>query len=695
MKLVSEYFGCNVFDDKVMKEKLSSDVYKSLKRTIKDGRSLDLSVANAVATAMKDWAVSLGATHFTHWFQPMTGITAEKHDSFISPEEGGKVIMEFSGKELIRGEPDASSFPSGGLRATFEARGYTAWDATSYAFIKDGVLCIPTAFCSYGGEALDKKTPLLRSMEAINRQALRVLKLFGNADVTSVKTTVGPEEEYFLVDRETFKKRKDLIYTGRTLFGAKPPKGQELEDHYFGVIKPRVQAFMKELNEELWKLGILAKTEHNEVAPAQHELAPVFTTTNIAADHNQLTMEIMQKVAQKHGLVCLLHEKPFAGVNGSGKHNNWSISTNTGINLLEPGDTPYENAQFLLFLCAVIKAVDDYQDLLRISVASAGNDYRLGANEAPPAVVSMFLGSELTEILEAIEKDEPYGAKEKELMRIGVHTLPKFPKDTTDRNRTSPFAFTGNKFEFRMLGSSASVSTPNIVLNTAVAETLRQFANVLEGVENFESALHELIKTTITKHKRIIFNGNGYDEAWLKEAENRGLLNLKTTPEALPYFTHEKNIKLFTSHKVFTEVEIRSRLEILQENYCKLIYIEACTMLDMAKKDILPCVSKYAKVLDDTLIAKKARDSKGFAYENETLNAINDLSDKAYYATKDLETAVAGTSSIENVKALSLYYKDEVLSKMEMLRSFVDKLENLVAADYWCYPTYGELLFGV
>ena len=695
MKLVSEYFGCNVFDDKVMKEKLSSDVYKSLKRTIKDGRSLDLSVANAVAAAMKDWAVSLGATHFTHWFQPMTGITAEKHDSFISPEEGGKVIMEFSGKELIRGEPDASSFPSGGLRATFEARGYTAWDATSYAFIKDGVLCIPTAFCSYGGEALDKKTPLLRSMEAINRQALRVLKLFGNADATSVKTTVGPEQEYFLVDRETFKKRKDLIYTGRTLFGAKPPKGQELEDHYFGVIKPRVQAFMKELNEELWKLGILAKTEHNEVAPAQHELAPVFTTTNIAADHNQLTMEIMQKVAQKHGLVCLLHEKPFAGVNGSGKHNNWSISTNTGINLLEPGDTPYENAQFLLFLCAVIKAVDDYQDLLRISVASAGNDYRLGANEAPPAVVSMFLGSELTEILEAIEKDEPYGAKEKELMRIGVHTLPKFPKDTTDRNRTSPFAFTGNKFEFRMLGSSASVSTPNIVLNTAVAETLRQFANVLEGVENFESALHELIKKTITKHKRIIFNGNGYDEAWLKEAENRGLLNLKTTPEALPYFTHEKNIKLFTSHKVFTEVEIRSRLEILQENYCKLIHIEACTMLDMAKKDILPCVSKYAKVLDDTLIAKKARDSKGFAYENETLNAINDLSDKAYYATKDLETAVAGTSSIENVKALSLYYKDGVLSKMEMLRSFVDKLENLVAAEYWCYPTYGELLFGV
>ena len=695
MKLVSEYFGCNVFDDKVMKEKLSSDVYKSLKRTIKDGRSLDLSVANAVATAMKDWAVSLGATHFTHWFQPMTGITAEKHDSFISPEEGGKVIMEFSGKELIRGEPDASSFPSGGLRATFEARGYTAWDATSYAFIKDGVLCIPTAFCSYGGEALDKKTPLLRSMEAINKQALRVLKLFGNEDVTSVKTTVGPEQEYFLVDRETFKKRKDLIYTGRTLFGAKPPKGQELEDHYFGVIKPRVQAFMKDLNEELWKLGILAKTEHNEVAPSQHELAPIFTTTNIAADHNQLTMEIMQKVAQKHGLVCLLHEKPFAGVNGSGKHNNWSISTNTGVNLLNPGDTPYENAQFLLFLCAVIKAVDDYQDLLRISVASAGNDHRLGANEAPPAVVSMFLGSELTEILESIEKDEPYGVKEKELMKIGVHTLPKFPKDTTDRNRTSPFAFTGNKFEFRMLGSSASVSTPNIVLNTAVAETLKQFADVLEGVENFENALHELIKKTITEHKRIIFNGNGYDEAWLAEAKKRGLLNLKTTPESLPYFAHEKNITLFTSHRVFTEVEIRSRLEILQENYCKLIHIEACTMLDMAKKDILPCVSKYAKVLDDTVIAKKSRGSKGFAYESETLNEINELSDGAYYAMKALETAVAGTSSIENVEALSLYYKDEVLSKMETLRSFVDKLENLVAADYWCYPTYGELLFGV
>ena len=695
MKVVSDYFGCMVFDDKVMKEKLSSDVYKSHKRTIKDGRSLDLSVANAVATAMKDWAVSLGATHYTHWFQPMTGITAEKHDSFISPTEDGRIIMEFSGKELVRGEPDASSFPSGGLRATFEARGYTAWDPTSYAFIKDGVLCIPTAFCSYGGEALDKKTPLLRSMEAINRQALRVLKLFGNEDVTSVKTTVGPEQEYFLVDKETFKKRKDLIYTGRTLFGAKPPKGQELEDHYFGVIKPRVQAFMKELNEELWKLGILAKTEHNEVAPAQHELAPIFATTNIAADHNQLTMEIMQKIAGKHGLVCLLHEKPFDGVNGSGKHNNWSISTNTGVNLLEPGDTPYENAQFLLFLCAVIKAVDDYQDLLRISVASAGNDHRLGANEAPPAVVSMFLGSELTEILEAIEKDIPYGAKEKELLRIGVHTLPKFPKDTTDRNRTSPFAFTGNKFEFRMLGSSASVSTPNIVLNTAVAETLKQFADSLEGVKDFPNALHALIKKTITEHKRIIFNGNGYDDAWIAEAEKRGLLNLKTTPEALPYFAHEKNVALFTSHKVFTEIEIRSRLEILLENYSKIIHIEANTMLDMTKRDILPAVSKYAKALDESVVAKKARGNKGFAYENETLDEVNELSDKAYYAMKALEKAVAGTSSIENPEKLALYYKDEVLPKMEALRSYVDALETLVSSEYWCYPTYGELLFGV
>ena len=583
MSSINEIFASNVFNDSVMRERLPKETYKALQRTIKDGRSLDPNAATVVANAMKDWAIEKGATHFTHWFQPLSGLSAEKHDSFISPTSDGKVIMEFSGKELIQGEPDASSFPSGGLRATFEARGYTAWDPTSYAFIKDGVLCIPTAFCSYGGEALDKKTPLLRSMQAINKQALRVLKLFGKTDVKSVKTTVGPEQEYFLIDEDVYNKRKDLIYTGRTLFGAKPPKGQELEDHYFGIIKPRVQAFMKELNDELWKLGILAKTEHNEVAPAQHELAPIFTTTNIAADHNQLTMEIMQKVAKKHHMVCLLHEKPFAGVNGSGKHNNWSLTTDTGVNLLNPGDTPYENAQFLTFLCAVIKAVDEYQDMLRVSVASAGNDHRLGANEAPPAVVSMFLGTELTDVLKAIEKDEPYGSREKEILKIGVHTLPKFPKDSTDRNRTSPFAFTGNKFEFRMLGSSSSVSCTNVVLNTAVAEELKQFADELEGAANFEEALHELIKKTVTDHKRIIFNGNGYDDAWIAEAEKRGLLNLRSTPECLPYSLHEKNMKLFISHKVYSETEMRARYEILSENYCKIINIEALTMIDMAK----------------------------------------------------------------------------------------------------------------
>ena len=606
MSSINEIFASNVFNDSVMQQRLPKETYKALQRTIKDGRSLDPNAATVVANAMKDWAIEKGATHFTHWFQPLSGLSAEKHDSFISPTKDGKVIMEFSGKELIQGEPDASSFPSGGLRATFEARGYTAWDPTSYAFIKDGVLCIPTAFCSYGGEALDKKTPLLRSMQAINKQALRVLKLFGKTDVKSVKTTVGPEQEYFLIDEDVYNKRKDLIYTGRTLFGAKPPKGQELEDHYFGIIKPRVQAFMKELNDELWKLGILAKTEHNEVAPAQHELAPIFTTTNIAADHNQLTMEIMQKVAKKHHMVCLLHEKPFAGVNGSGKHNNWSLTTDTGVNLLNPGDTPYENAQFLTFLCAVIKAVDEYQDMLRVSVASAGNDHRLGANEAPPAVVSMFLGTELTDVLKAIENDEPYGGKEKEILKIGVHTLPKFPKDTTDRNRTSPFAFTGNKFEFRMLGSSSSVSCTNVVLNTAVAEELKQFADELEGAANFEEALHELIKKTVTDHKRIIFNGNGYDDAWIAEAEKRGLLNLRSTPECLPYSLHEKNMKLFISHKVYSETEMRARYEILSENYCKIINIEALTMIDMAKKDILPAVSKYSHELSDTVIAKAA-----------------------------------------------------------------------------------------
>ena len=622
MSSINEIFASNVFNDSVMRERLPKETYKALQRTIKDGRSLDPNAATVVANAMKDWAIEKGATHFTHWFQPLSGLSAEKHDSFISPTSDGKVIMEFSGKELIQGEPDASSFPSGGLRATFEARGYTAWDPTSYAFIKDGVLCIPTAFCSYGGEALDKKTPLLRSMQAINKQALRVLKLFGKTDVKSVKTTVGPEQEYFLIDEDIYNKRKDLIYTGRTLFGAKPPKGQELEDHYFGIIKPRVQAFMKELNDELWKLGILAKTEHNEVAPAQHELAPIFTTTNIAADHNQLTMEIMQKVAKKHHMVCLLHEKPFAGVNGSGKHNNWSLTTDTGVNLLNPGDTPYENAQFLTFLCAVIKAVDEYQDMLRVSVASAGNDHRLGANEAPPAVVSMFLGTELTDVLKAIEKDEPYGSKEKEILKIGVHTLPKFPKDSTDRNRTSPFAFTGNKFEFRMLGSSSSVSCTNVVLNTAVAEELKQFADELEGAANFEEALHELIKKTVTDHKRIIFNGNGYDDAWIAEAEKRGLLNLRSTPECLPYSLHEKNMKLFVSHKVYSETEMRARYEILSENYCKIINIEALTMIDMAKKDILPAVSKYSHELSDTVIAKAACGDIESGYEKELLAKV-------------------------------------------------------------------------
>ena len=695
MSSINEIFASNVFNDSVMRERLPKETYKALQRTIKDGRSLDPNAATVVANAMKDWAIEKGATHFTHWFQPLSGLSAEKHDSFISPTSDGKVIMEFSGKELIQGEPDASSFPSGGLRATFEARGYTAWDPTSYAFIKDGVLCIPTAFCSYGGEALDKKTPLLRSMQAINKQALRVLKLFGKTDVKSVKTTVGPEQEYFLIDEDVYNKRKDLIYTGRTLFGAKPPKGQELEDHYFGIIKPRVQAFMKELNDELWKLGILAKTEHNEVAPAQHELAPIFTTTNIAADHNQLTMEIMQKVAKKHHMVCLLHEKPFAGVNGSGKHNNWSLTTDTGVNLLNPGDTPYENAQFLTFLCAVIKAVDEYQDMLRVSVASAGNDHRLGANEAPPAVVSMFLGTELTDVLKAIEKDEPYGSKEKEILKIGVHTLPKFPKDSTDRNRTSPFAFTGNKFEFRMLGSSSSVSCTNVVLNTAVAEELKQFADELEGTANFEEALHELIKKTITDHKRIIFNGNGYDDAWIAEAEKRGLLNLRSTPECLPYSLHEKNMKLFISHKVYSETEMRARYEILSENYCKIINIEALTMIDMAKKDILPAVSKYSHELSDTVIAKAACGDIESGYEKELLAKVSKLNTAAYKKTEKLEQAVLKAKEISETQELSMYYKDAVFAAMSELRITVDELETVVPADIWPYPSYGDMLFSV
>ncbi len=696
MKSVSEYFGCMVFDDKVMQERLSPEIYALMKRTIQDGRSLKLTVANAVASAMKDWAVEHGATHYTHWFQPMTGITAEKHDSFISPDKNGRVIMEFSGKELVQGEPDASSFPSGGLRATFEARGYTAWDATSYAFIKDGVLCIPTAFCSYSGDALDKKTPLLRSMEAINRQALRVLKLFGNEEVTSIKTTVGPEQEYFLIDKEMFEKRKDLIYTGRTLFGANPPKGQELEDHYFGVIKPRVQAFMKDLDEELWKLGVLAKTEHNEAAPAQHELAPIFATANIAADHNQLTMEIMQKVAKRHDLVCLLHEKPFEGINGSGKHNNWSITTNTGVNLFEPGDTPSENAQFLLFLCAMLKAVDEYQDLLRVSVASAGNDHRLGAHEAPPAVVSIFLGEELNGILNAIEKNEAYDAKEKELLRIGVHTLPKFPKDSTDRNRTSPFAFTGNKFEFRMLGSAASVSDTNTTLNTAVAEVLRQFADELENAADFEVALHQLIRRVITSHKRIIFNGNGYDDKWIAEAEKRGLSNLLTTPDCMPKFIEEKSISLFTSHKVYTERELRSRYEIFLEGYCKIIHIEGKTMLDMAMKEILPAVSEYSQVLGNTILSKKSVSPLlNRQYEEEMLERISDLTAEAFARAKSLKTELDEMRAIADVTEKSSYCRDTVLKEMQALRAAVDNLENLVSADYWPFPTYGDLLFGV
>ena len=696
MSTVTEIFGCNVFNDSVMRERLPKDVFMQVQRSINDGKRLDSSAATVVANAMKDWAIEKGATHFTHWFQPMTGITAEKHDSFISPVAGGKVIMEFSGKELIQGEPDASSFPSGGLRATFEARGYTAWDPTSYAFIKDGVLCIPTAFCSYGGEALDKKTPLLRSMEAINKQGMRVLKLFGNTDATSVRTTVGPEQEYFLIDKSILEKRKDLLYTGRTLFGAKPPKGQELEDHYFGAIKTRVSSFMKELNDELWKLGVLAKTEHNEVAPAQHELAPIFTTTNIAADHNQLTMELMQKIAKKHDMVCLLHEKPFAGVNGSGKHNNWSMCTNTGVNLLEPGDTPYENAQFLLMLCAVIQAVDDYQDMLRISVASAGNDHRLGANEAPPAIVSMFVGDELGAILDAIETDTPYGSKEKELIKVGVHVLPKFPKDTTDRNRTSPFAFTGNKFEFRMPGSSASISGVNVVLNTAVAESLRQYADILEKADDFEAALHDLIKDVIHKHKRIIFNGNGYDESWVKEAEKRGLLNLRSTPDCVPYYLSEKNVELFTRHKVYTETELHARYEIKLDNYSKVLHIEAQTMLDMVWKDILPAASAYTKELAETVAAKKAIGGGiDTSYEERLAGHVSVLLASATKKAEALEYALMGVKDITDTLALARYYRDTIFAAMNELRIIVDEMETHCAAKYWPYPSYGDILFSV
>ena len=696
MMNVPELFGSMVFDDRMMKARLSANVYNSLQQTINQGKKLESGVANAVADAMKEWAISLGATHFTHWFQPMTGITAEKHDSFISPAPDGRVIMEFSGKELIKGEPDASSFPNGGLRATFEARGYTTWDPTSYAFVKDNTLYIPTAFCSYGGHALDKKTPLLRSMQALNKQALRVLKLFGNADVRRVTPSVGPEQEYFLVDQAMYGKRKDLIYTGRTLFGAKPPKGQELDDHYFGTIKPRVAAFMAELDEELWKLGVLAKTEHNEVAPAQHELAPIYTTANLATDHNQLTMEVMQKVAAKHGMVCLLHEKPFAGVNGSGKHNNWSLSTDTGMNLLSPGDTPYENAQFLLFLVAVIKAVDDYQNLLRLSVASAGNDHRLGANEAPPAVVSMFLGDELTAILEAIETDTPYSAAEKTQMKLGVHTLPRFARDTTDRNRTSPFAFTGNKFEFRMVGSSDSIACCNIMLNTAVAESLKQFADELEGADNFESSLHALIQKTIKAHKRIIFNGNGYEDAWLEEAARRGLSNLRTTPDCVPHMLDKKNVEMLTSHKVYTAAELEARCEILMENYCKVVRIEALTMVDMVQKDILPAVEAYSAAVSGAAATKLALDTDTPCnYEKKLVKKLSALADQMDDKAEKLSLAMVKLKMVDGIEEEAATIRDEILPRMNELRVAADEAETVTAAKYWPFPTYGELLFGL
>ncbi|WP_301097712.1 glutamine synthetase III family protein [Faecalibaculum rodentium] len=696
MDQVTEIFGQNVFDEETMRERLPKDTFRELQKTTQEGKPLNIKIANAVAHAMKSWALEKGATHYTHWFQPMTGVTAEKHDGFINPDGNGKIVMSFSGKELIKGEPDASSFPSGGLRATFEARGYTAWDPTSPAFIKNGVLCIPTAFCSYSGHALDKKTPLLRSMEAINKQAMRVLKLFGNEDVKTVNTTVGPEQEYFLIDKEYYSQRKDLQYTGRTLFGAPTPKGQEMEDHYFGTIKSRVQAFMNDLNQELWKLGILAKTEHNEVAPAQFELAPVFTTTNMAVDHNQLTMEIIQRVAKKHGLVALLHEKPFAGINGSGKHNNWSLSTDTGVNLLEPGDTPYENAQFLLFLAAVIKAVDEHQDLLRLSVATAGNDHRLGANEAPPAIISIFLGEELAEVIDALESESPYGGHDKELMKIGASVLPKFPKDSTDRNRTSPFAFTGNKFEFRMPGSNLSVSSPNIMLNAAVADVLEEFADALEGADDLYDAVHDLVKNTIHEHKRIIFNGNGYDDAWIEEAESRGLLNLKTTPDALPYSILDKNVELLERQHVLSRDETLSRYEIMMDEYVKTLNIEAQTMSDMAKKEILPAVSEFTGGLSETILAKTSvSDQIPVTYEAATLETASVLLAEAYQALEALDAAIAEMHAMEGFEEKAFYVRDALIPAMDALRAPCDKLETIVSDTVWPFPTYGKLLFGI
>ena len=696
MKNIPELFGTMSFNEKTMKERLPKETYKALKKTIDLGEPLSAEVASVVANAMKDWAIEKGATHFTHWFQPMTGITAEKHDSFINPTDDGQVIMELSGKELIKGEPDASSFPSGGLRATCEARGYTAWDPTSYAFVKDGTLCIPTAFCSYTGEALDKKTPLLRSMQALSEQAVRVLRLFGNDSVTRVNTSVGAEQEYFLIDKEAYSKRKDLIYCGRTLFGSKPPKGQELDDHYFGALKQRVSDYMKDLDEELWKYGILAKTKHNEVAPEQHELAPIYTTTNLATDQNQLTMEIMKKVALKHGMVCLLHEKPFEGINGSGKHNNWSMSTDTGVNLLNPGETPQDNAQFLLFLVAVIKAVDEYQDMMRLSVASAGNDHRLGANEAPPAVVSMFLGDEITAVLEAIGNDEHYDAEAKTAMELGVSVLPKFPKDNTDRNRTSPFAFTGNKFEFRMLGSAQSIAGPNTVLNTACAKVLKGFADKLEKASDFNKALHDLIKDTYNEHKRIIFNGNGYDDAWITEAEKRGLCNLKTTVDALEAYVNPKNIKLYEEFGVMTEAESHARYEIGMENYSKVINIEAEAMLKMAKKEIIPAVSAYTADLANAVCAKKeAVPGVNCKTEESIIAKLSDLSAQFYDATNEMEELVAKAESIENVAEQARFYKDNVLEQMDKMRSPADIIEYNADREVWPYPTYGDLIFSV
>ncbi len=693
---VPEMFGTLVFNDKVMKARLSDEIYASLKKTIDENVRLDDAVADAVAEEMKNWAIENGATHFTHWFQPLTGVTAEKHDSFITPATDGGVMMEFSGKELIKGEPDASSFPSGGLRATFEARGYTAWDPTSFAFIKDHTLCIPTAFCSYSGDALDKKTPLLRSMQAINRQALRVLKLFGNEDVKCVRTSVGAEQEYFLVDADIWSRRPDLKYTGRTLFGAMPPKGQEMDDHYFGVIKPRVSEFMEDLNEELWKLGILAKTEHNEVAPAQHELAPIYSTTNVATDSNQLTMEIMKKVADRHGLKCLLHEKPFAGVNGSGKHNNWSVTTDTGVNLLSPGKTPYENAQFLLFLCAVIQAVDDYQDLLRLSVATASNDLRLGGDEAPPAIISVFLGEELSAILEAIKNDAPYQGTEEVKLKLGVHSLPRFFRDTTDRNRTSPFAFTGNKFEFRSLGSSNSIACCNIMLNAAVAESLRQYADELEGAEDFETALHELIKRVIKEHERILFDGNGYSEEWVQEAAKRGLSNLKTTADAMPHLLDEKNVEMLIRHKVFSKTEVQSRCEIMLENYVKTVNIEGLTMVDMVRKNYLPAIERYLyRLSQTTVLMRQVSPSVKCKYEVSTMERLSELTDEIMDAVIALEKNLAEFKTIDDIFKSSAFVRDTLIPSMDKLRKYVDEAEMLTSQRDWPFPSYGQLLFSV